>query len=557
MSKKRNVWMKLLAGFLVCVGCFFIIAAGNRDSSSGAVSNSAANVNAPGVYPICKTPITINVAIRQHPNVEDYETNLQTKLFEERGNFKLQFEYYPAGTPGMERIQVVIASGGVLPEALISFAFNDVQLLLHGEEGIFLNLDDYYENWAYEFPRQFQKVSLPQVWQWMHSANGHVYYVPYIQETIGENYALRGWINQTWLDNLGLSTPETTEEFRSVLEAFRDRDPKRNGRRDIIPAAGSLEERGRIADFLINAFIYNDGRDRLIVENGRVDVIYNKPDYREALRYINGLMNDGLIYDRIFTMDLNALRAINESESTASIGFFTAGFAGAFAPRNTMRLDYVPISPLMGPKGVQYTPFYPLVPIVGLVITKDARNPEAIFRWGDYMCGEEASIWSRYGVPEIDWRRPLPGEKSLYDDMGFPPVLAQILPWGSIQNSHWVAGSGGPGILPLGLTDGMIPSDNPLDNPIWVAKSVPLHIGKIPPVENRVEKTIFTYQEMMEISDIQNAINTYVNENLALFVTGQRSIERDWDAYVREFERLNLRRYLQIMQSGYERAIGR
>jgi len=161
-----------------------------------------------------------------------------------------------------------------------------------------------------------------------------------IQEQIGEFFALRGWMNEKWVANLGMNIPTTTAEFRTLLEAFRDRDPNRNGRRDEIPAAGNTTGRGRIDDFLINAFIYNDTRDRLTVDNnGRVDVIYNKAEYREALRYINGLVRDGLILDQIYTLDGNGLRAIIESQSVSTVGFFTAGLAGALSPNNQMRLN--------------------------------------------------------------------------------------------------------------------------------------------------------------------------------------------------------------------------
>jgi len=63
--------------------------------------------------------------------------------------------------------------------------------------------------------------------------------------------------------------------------------------------------------------------------------------------------------------------------------------------------------------------------------------------------------------------------------------------------------------------------------------------------------------EIEEIADMRIAINGYVNEQLALFVMGQRSLDRDWDSYIQQLDRLNLRRYIQLQQSGYERAIGK
>ena len=555
MKRKKSILAKLLIGLLVCAGAISLIAAGGRDTGGGgAVPGSAANVNPPGVYPIVKEQITINVGIRQSPEIENYETNLLTRHFQEIGNFRLNFDIFPVGNPGLERFLIMVAGGGTLPEVAVGFYFSEELIYQLGREGVALPLNDYYENWAYYFPQQIQKVSNPNMWQWMHSPDGNVYHVPLIQEQIGEYFSLRGWMNHAWLDNLGLQMPETTDQFRTVLEAFRDRDPNRNGRRDEIPAGGNNFGRGRLDDFLINSFIYNDTRDRLIVNNGRVDVIYNKPEYREALRYINGLMNDGLILDQIYTIDGGGLRAIIESQDVATVGFFTAGLAGAISPANRMRLEYGPMKPLRGPTGVNWTPYMPMGPHANFVITKDARNPEAIFRWGDYQMSEDASIWARYGVPDRDWRRPRPGERSLYDAMGFPPTLAPILPWGVIQNSHWQ--TTGPSILYTGLIDGEIVPDDPLSSGIPIARAAQLYRDLAPPASHRVDRTSHTYQEMAEIRDLKPQINSFVEESLALFVMGQRSIERDWDAYIQELNRMGLQRYIQLTQAGYERALG-
>ena len=557
MRIKKVQWIKLLTGLVVCVGVFTLIAAGGQDrGSSGAVSNSAANVNTPGVFPICKTPIVLNAGIRQNNSVENYETNYYTKMLEEKGNLKFQFDIFPSGNPGTEKLLVMVAGGGVLPEVLIDFSFATEVMLNLGQEGVIIPLNDYYDKWAYDFPRQLQKVTNKDMWNWMHSADGNVYYVPFIQEQIGEYYSLRGWMNTKWLKDLGLGVPATTAEFRSVLEAFRDRDPNKNGRRDEVPAGGFNNGRGRLDDFLINAFIYNDTRDRLTVDNsGKVDVIYNKPAYRDALRYINGLVNDGLILDQIYTIDAGGLRNIIESQDVATMGFFTAGFAGALSPNNEMRLEYEPIAPLKGPQGVQWTPYMPMAPGAKYVITKDCKNPEAAFRIGDLMCGEEASIWSRFGRPDIDWRKPRPGEQSMYVDVGYPAMLAEVLPWGSTQNSHWY--TGGACILYMGIIDGQVASDNPLNNEIWIAKAAPLYMNLAPAQANRVDRTSFILQEMEQIADLRTSINTYVNENLALFVMGQKSIDRDWDAYVNELNRMGLSRYIDLTQSGYDRAIGK
>lgn len=42
-------------------------------------------------------------------------------------------------------------------------------------------------------------------------------------------------INKTWLDKLSLELPTTFDELETVLKAFKEQDPKGNGKADEIP----------------------------------------------------------------------------------------------------------------------------------------------------------------------------------------------------------------------------------------------------------------------------------------------------------------------------------
>src|SRR5699024_7776392 len=46
------------------------------------------------------------------------------------------------------------------------------------------------------------------------------------------------WINEEWLDNLGMDMPETTEEFYEYLKAVKEQDPNGNGKADEVPFGG-------------------------------------------------------------------------------------------------------------------------------------------------------------------------------------------------------------------------------------------------------------------------------------------------------------------------------
>jgi putative aldouronate transport system substrate-binding protein len=518
-----------------------------------------ANVNPPGVFPISKAPVEIIVGMQQNANIEDIETNALTKWYEEKGNFDLRFDFFPsAGTEARNKLEIMVASGGVLPEVLIGFNVSEETLLNYGTEGAIIPLNEYYDKWAYYIPQVLEQVNNKDLKQWLTSADGNIYYIPKSNEQIGNLYHLRSWINKTWLDKLGLAMPRTTDEFRRVLAAFASQDPNGNGVKDEIGFVGGNRNEwgGQAEDFIMNAFIYDDNSNRFIVNDlGKIEVVFNKEEWRDGLRYLSDLFNAGLMPRQTFTMDGSQIKQMAENGTVSQVGAFThGGFATAFSATTERKLEYVPLPPLTGPKGANYVTFYPDIPQKNFIITKDAKNPEIIFRWGDLMCSEEGYMRTRWGIPEIDWKIPGPDDRSLLDSVGIKAKMVPILPWGSVQNSHWSFVTAG--ILPLGVADGQVaPPDDPLYVERWTYASVPFYMGK--EAKNRVDIMKFTLDEAEEINDIKNTINGYVNESLALFVVGEKNVDRDWASYCRELDNMGLARYLEISQSGYDRAIGK
>ena len=50
---------------------------------------------------------------------------------------------------------------------------------------------------------------------------------------------------------------------------------------------------------------------------------------------------------------------------------------------------------------------------------------------------------------------------------------------------------------------------------------------------------------------MQTNIKEYIDQNALQFVTGAKSLDKDWDAYVKGLDALGLKDYLGIMQASY------
>ena len=64
------------------------------------------------------------------------------------------------------------------------------------------------------------------------------------------------------------------------------------------------------------------------------------------------------------------------------------------------------------------------------------------------------SIWTRWGEKGVDWLVPEENEISIFADLGYPAVLQSVLPWGTLQNSHWY--QAGPYIRQYGIALGEV-----------------------------------------------------------------------------------------------------
>ena len=133
------------------------------------------------------------------------------------------------------------------------------------------------------------------------------------------------FINRAWLDKLGLEVPTTTDELKTVLEAFRDGDPNGNGVQDEIGvygfAGGGYGE--NTVDALMNAFIFWNGGLSLSDDGTEVIAPFTQDAWREGLTYLNELSSEGLLSANIFTDDGQQFKAILNQE-TPIVGLTTA-----------------------------------------------------------------------------------------------------------------------------------------------------------------------------------------------------------------------------------------
>ena len=121
--------------------------------------------------------------------------------------------------------KAVLLAGGDLPDAFMgSICFGEADVLRN--VGTFIALDEYIDEYMPNFKAILE--SDPTMKALATAADGHIYGLP-SKKPCRPTVANQMFINQTWLDNLGLEMPTTYEEFVDVLRAFKEQDANGNG----------------------------------------------------------------------------------------------------------------------------------------------------------------------------------------------------------------------------------------------------------------------------------------------------------------------------------------
>lgn len=510
------------------------------------------NLNELGMLPICKETVALTVAIPQGSVVENWDTCYQTVYIEETANFDLQFEIFPTNEYSQQLTLMVTAGGDDLPDVILS-GLSDTRAYLFGLAGAIIPLNDYLEHSNYYINEAIERTGV-NFMEMVTSPDGNIYALPVYNQSIVNEYPARFFIYQPWLDKLGFEKPNTTEELYQVLKAFRTEDPNGNGKADEIPTVcykGRWDGPGLIK-ILMMPFQKVQVNGWYTVENGEVYFAPTTDGFRDGIRYIRRLVSEDLLSPLTFTQDEKQLGAMTGGETTIVGLLVRQSLDGSlFSATDPRRAEYEGMPPLLSQDGTsRYALYAPTVANPAGAISKNCKTPEAAYRFLEYLCSEEISIMTRFGEKGVDWLEPAPGEKSMFEAMGYPATLKFVSPlWASPQNKWWA--QVGPYVRQYSIAAGMVWDGNELNNEYLAAKILPEYMGRGP--EEVIPKFIFTDEEEKQIAEMATVLNDYIKESVARFAVGELDVEKDWDNFQSELKALGIDTVTQVYQAVYDR----
>ncbi len=510
--------------------------------------------------------INMTIGIPTNAKIMDLEKNALTQWVEEQCNIKIKFEEYAGGTDVATQISTAVAARQELPDILYGISLNEGAITSYGKDGYFVDLTPYYEDKegaSKNFWSRIEESLTPEqqdtvIRKITNGDTGKIYGVPTIETSTIDKRNYQPWINQKWLDKLGLSMPQNTEELYNVLVAFNTQDPDGDGNPDNeIPLFGSEQAGGnaQVVNWIMNMFLYYDESHRWQDYNGdgQLELLYTQEAYREGMKFVNKLYKEELLTNMVYTASGTEMKQITTPASKqAMCGIFVGHLTIHCTMGNEVMYDYVPM-PLWG-----YAVEGDLSCNLNSYISANCEYPEKAFEVMMTLFSWEGSMRVRYGEYGVNWTDADEGAKS---DMGLDAVYKLIddpltqqntAHWGTIAScfNHYAEGE-----------TAQISED--MDE--WTAKKSQMHAESRRIFEaareannpKEVCPTLVTSTEEQEaIEAVTTNIGDLTKKKEMAFVTGvgaDINSDADWNAFLKELEDLGLAEYQKYVQTAYDR----
>lgn len=470
------------------------------------------------------------------------ESPFHTGLAEVTG-VEVEWQQPAAGVYGAADDQAynLMLTEEVLPDIIFAYTTTaDAEQLIN--DGVIYDLTEYLPLYAPDYWATITAAGNEDILQALKTDSGKLYSVGQFVENDYNITYVGPVVRQDWLDECGLDTPVTLEDWEEMLVAFKEKYGATFGFRVArLDMAGLGSGVGAYGSF--NRLLYVD-------DNGQVQLGQAQPEWKEYMEILNKWYDMGLIDKDSVTMDDAAVRTkVLNGEIGAS---YTA-----MSQLTNWCLDAEAEGTGANWVGITHPREAEGVPTC-MIPTRASRYQG----WGAMVstsCPEEKLItalqWLNYGYTEegmMYWNYGTEGETYTIDADGKVQwtELVSEDPLGVSEAARKYTGVAGTGIS-IQLADYV-----KLKNSEASAAAVYEWIDNTEGPKHSVPILALTDEESVQYTDKMAAIQTYVQEMGLKFMTGDESLD-SFDAYLAELDAMGLQECLEIQQAAYERYLAK
>ena len=489
--------------------------------------------------PIVDEPTTLSYFVADDSNAAimttDWNDNEFYQEMERRTGVHLEFEMV-SSADYQTNFNLMIASGNLADMIYVGASYYAEGVDAAIDDGYFLDLTDLVD----EYMPNYEKIRTSDVQYELLSTTD--------SGRLGAVYELRQskqgpwlglWIRQDWLDDLGLETPVTFDDYHEVLTAFKNE--KGATAPLILNFSGSDGEFGTMSGGL------NVLNSWQLDETGKVNFGPYMDAWKEYVTIMHQWYTEGLIDPDFMATD----------ERTADMAKVVTGASGLFAALYTMpsvyeaasedpNMNLAPVNPPVMNEGDEgHIRLRDSYTSGNTAISADSENWEVALRWLDYLYTDEGALLANYGVEgdtfEFDENgKPVFTDKILNNENGWTmtqTVASYLCPSAGIANwSDWTRELAG------------VPEKDQACYDVWSEFSDDWRLPS---------SVTLTQEESTERAALYADISTIVKEQTAQFISGALDIESNWDAYISALEASGMERAIEITQAAYDRYLAR
>jgi len=339
-------------------------------------------------------------------------------------------------------------------------------------------------------------------------------------------------VRQDWLDDLGLKTPVTYDDWRTMLKVFKEKKGATNP--FMLHNTGFEYANALSAGYGVGSSFYG--------ENGKVKFGPIESGYKEYLTMINEWYTEGLI-----GKDFTTNKSLNPP-----INYVATGKAGAWSDLYVLlssdkqqsndsnyRAVAVPAPVKKVGDKLHFRQTNTNVTAGIWSITTECKDPINAVKWIDYTFSPEGSLLANYGVKDISYKvgsdsKPQLTELMYKNTEGL--TLKQTL-------RKYVKATSAAFDYDWERELVEQPKDNAEAPSIW---------GENNDGAATLPQITLTAEEGSEYSAIMGDINTYVSEMSIKFILGQQPLTK-YDEFVNQIKSMNIDRAIKIEQTAVDR----
>lgn len=444
---------------------------------------------------------------------------------------------------------------------VIMFTVPGTDMLIdYGEDGTLLALNDLIKDNAPNAQALLDNVA--GLKDLVTAPDGNIYSLWKLWENPNESIFNKQFLFMPWFNKYaeatGAKLPETLDEYVEMLRYFRDNDMNGNGQKDEIPLLGNNQtnqEGGSASAYIISAFqLWNCADYYHITDDGKVVFEANTPEYRDALKFLRSMNEEGLYPEDDFTLTLGDYRNTTNRANPEEI------IVGVAAAPYYMRCitqsifsrayeDFEALAPLKNyknPEVRQTLQRFTTFPTLSVVINSNCKNPDVALKWLDYWYSEEGShLTTLYGLEGRDWvwDNEVPGLN------GATPSIKALQTLENSGNMDCPGHTGVPNYMSKEMFLQTAATKAGRTYPDYLAHMIyePYAVDQnIPIIAWCADYDIGT-----EYAELNTTIEDYVRTSLAAFTLGKPGFDpnndADWDNYVKTLDGIGLQRYIEII----------